>query len=129
MPHHKKMKYLILGIAGAAGTIGRYLLGGWVHRFFDSSFPYGTLLVNFSGCLVIGFLGTLADERSLLTPTLRLALILGFLGAFTTFSSFAYETWAMFKEGETLFASLNVFCSFVFCFVGLLIGVFGARLL
>ena len=123
------LKLFILGIAGAAGTISRYLLGGWTHQLFGAEFPYGTLVVNISGCLAIGFLGTLAEERFLISPQIRTALLIGFLGAFTTFSSFAYETWSMFKDGEMMMAGLNVLASVITCFVGLLIGVFLARLL
>jgi len=123
------LRLFILGIAGAAGTISRYLLGGWIHQFFGAEFPYGTLIVNISGCLAVGFLGTLAEERFFLLPQVRTALLIGFLGAFTTFSSFAYETWALYKDGEMLMAGLNVLASGVTCFVGLLIGVFLARLI
>ena len=123
------LKLFILGIAGAAGTISRYLLGGWTHQLFGAEFPYGTLVVNISGCLAIGFLGTLAEERFLISPQIRTALLIGFLGAFTTFSSFAYETWSMFKDGEMMMAGLNVLASVIICFVGLLIGVFLARLI
>lgn len=123
------LKLFILGVAGALGTIGRYLLGGWVYRWLGTEFPYGTLLVNVSGCLAIGFLGTLADERFLFGPQLRLVFLLGFLGAFTTFSSFSYETWNLFKDGELLQAGFNVFGTFAGCFVGLILGVFLARLL
>lgn len=122
------MKYLILGCAGAAGTICRYALGGWVHRMFSVPFPMGTFVVNLFGCLIIGFAGTLSDERQLFSPDLRIALLIGFLGAFTTFSSFAYETWTLFKGGQFLFAALNVFGSLVICFIGLVIGVILARL-
>jgi len=120
-------RFFILALAGAAGTIARYTLGGWVHQILGSQFPFGTFIVNASGCLAIGFLGTLADERSLFSPDLRLIMILGFLGAFTTCSSFAYETWAMLKDGEFLFASLNVFGNLVTWFVSLFLGVLLAR--
>lgn len=122
------LRLLILGTAGAAGTIARYLLGGWAHQLFGAAFPYGTLVVNISGCLIAGFLGTLSEERFLISPQIRTSLLIGFLGAFTTFSSFAYETWALFREGELLMAGLNVVVSFAACFVGLIAGVFLARL-
>lgn len=122
------LKFCMLGVAGAAGTISRYLLGGWVHQLLGARFPYGTLVVNISGCLVVGFLGTLAEERLLFSPLIRTALLIGFLGAFTTFSSFAYETWALCKNGEMIMAGVNVLAGVVTCFVGLLIGVLLARL-
>lgn len=123
------LRLFILGIAGAAGTISRYLFGGWIHHLFGAEFPYGTLVVNISGCLAVGFLGTLAEERFLVSPQIRTALLIGFLGAFTTFSSFAYETWELFKDGEMMMAGLNILTSVVTCFVGLLVGVFLARLI
>lgn len=123
------LRLFILGFAGAAGTISRYLLGGWIHQLFGAEFPYGTLVVNISGCLAVGFLGTLTEERSLLPPEIRIPLLLGFLGAFTTFSSFAYETWALFKNGEMMMAGVNILATVVICFVGLVIGVFLARLI
>lgn len=123
------LRLFILGVAGAAGTVSRYLLSGWIHQLFGAEFPYGTLVVNISGCLAVGFLGTLTEERSWMSPGIRIPLLLGFLGAFTTFSSFTYETWALFKDGEMMMAGLNVLASVVTCFVGLLIGVFLARLI
>lgn len=125
----QKLKFLILGIAGAFGTISRYLLDGFVHQILGPQFPYGTLTVNITGCLLIGFLGTLADEKFLFTPQWRLFLLLGFLGAFTTFSSFAYETWNLFKEDQFFLAGLNVCLNVVVCFVSLIAGVLSARLI
>ncbi|MBI2082280.1 MAG: fluoride efflux transporter CrcB [Deltaproteobacteria bacterium] len=117
----------LLAVAGAAGTLSRYLVGGLVHRFLGSEFPYGTLAVNLAGCCAIGFLGTIAEEKFLLSSAMRTTLLIGFLGAFTTFSSFAYETWGLFKESEYLLAGVNVAASFAGCFVGLLLGVLLAR--
>ena len=121
------LRFFNLAISGAAGTLVRYVLGNWIQQIFSSQFPCGTLIVNASGCLFIGFLGTLADERSLLSPELRQALIFGFIGAFTTYSSFAYETWEMFKGGEFFFVALNVLGSLVICFISLFAGVLLAR--
>lgn len=119
----------LLAVSGALGTISRYLLGGMIHQWWGAQFPYGTLVVNIVGCAAIGAVGTLAEERALFSPELRAALLLGFLGAFTTFSSFTYETWELFKSGDALFAGLNVLGSIVGCFGGLLAGVLLARLL
>lgn len=121
------MNFFILGLAGAAGTVARYLMGIWVVEHVRSPFFLGTVAVNVLGCLAIGLLGTLADEKSLLNPTLRNFIIIGFLGAFTTFSGFAYETWNLFKAGDFLHASLNATLTFFLCFVGLGLGVVLAR--
>lgn len=123
------VRLFILGFAGALGTISRYLLGGWIYTWLGSEFPYGTLIVNVSGSLAIGFLGTLADERFLLGSQVRLTILLGFLGAFTTFSSFTYETWNLLKDGEIFLAGCNLFGSLLACFIGLAVGIFAARLL
>ena len=100
---------VLVGVGGFLGSVLRYMLGGWVHRVLDNPwFPYGTLSVNLIGCLVIGFLGGLTENRQVFTPEARLFLFLGVLGGFTTFSSFAYETSAFINDGQILGASLNV---------------------
>jgi len=81
---------------GAGGFIGsslRFFVSGWVQRLFSfGSFPWGTLAVNGLGCLVLGFLGGLADSRQIFGPAQRAFMFMGVLGGFTTFSTFAYET-------------------------------------
>jgi len=100
---------LLVGCGGFLGSITRYLLGGAVHRLVQAPvFPFGTLLVNVSGCLAIGVLGSLADLRGILSPEARVFLLIGVLGGFTTFSSFGYETFQLLRDGETLPAILNV---------------------
>jgi fluoride exporter len=100
---------LLVGTGGFLGSIGRYLLGGWVHRIVPfAAFPFGTLVVNALGCLGIGVLGGLADSRQLLGADLRLFLMIGVLGGFTTFSSFAYETLALTRDAEPGRALANV---------------------
>lgn len=121
-------KLLTLAFAGAAGTISRYLLGGWVHQWFGPKFPFGTMLCYILGCFIIGLLGTWSDEKSLLNPNTRAALLIGFLGAFTTFSSFTYETWTLIKDSQYFFAGLNIVLSLCCCFIGLFLGVILARL-
>jgi CrcB protein len=102
-------KTLLAGCGGFLGSIARYLLGGAVHRLVQAPvFPFGTLLVNVSGCLAIGVLGSLADLRGILSPEARVFLLIGVLGGFTTFSSFGYETFQLLRDGETLPALLNV---------------------
>ncbi len=122
-------KILLIGIGGACGAISRYALAGWTQRLTDTSFPWGTWVVNVLGCFAIGWLGTLAEERMWLSPAWRLLLLIGFLGAFTTFSTFTFETWGLLKGGEGLRASLNIFSSFVGCFAGLFAGILLARTL
>lgn len=100
---------LWVGAGGFIGSISRYALGGAVHRLLPgAAFPYGTLAVNVLGCLLIGLAAGLTESRQVLGPEARLFLILGFLGSFTTFSTFGYETLALARDAETLAAAGNV---------------------
>jgi fluoride exporter len=96
-----------LAVAGAAGALCRYWIGGAVQRAHGGSFPIGTLVVNGLGCFVFGLIWTLAEERLVISGEARLILLVGFLGAFTTFSSYAYETSAMLRDAEWLRAAAN----------------------
>ncbi|OVE82005.1 hypothetical protein BVY03_01790 [bacterium K02(2017)] len=118
---------IYIAVAGALGSLSRYGLGIWVQNLNLGKFPYGTLSVNIIGCLLIGLIGTFADEKSLLSPQLRAALLFGFLGAFTTFSSFSYDTWNLIKISSYGQAILYVALSLICCFIGLAIGIFTAR--
>jgi len=98
----------LVGVGGFLGSVLRYLVGGWVHQLLDNPwFPYGTLVVNIAGCLVIGFLGGLAESRQLFGPEARLFIFLGILGGFTTFSSFAFETANLLRDAQFFAASIN----------------------
>jgi len=100
-------KWLSLCVGSLVGGISRYLLAGIVLKFLGSSFPYGTLIVNCTGCFLIGFLNTLSEVKHLLGPNARVLLMVGFCGAFTTFSTFILETSNLIKEGKILEASVN----------------------
>jgi CrcB protein len=100
---------LFAGLGGFIGSAGRYLIGGWVHGLMPmTTFPIGTLVVNGTGCLLIGLLGGLIEVRQLFGPDLRVFLLIGVLGGFTTFSSFAYETLALTRDAEFGRALINV---------------------
>jgi len=102
-------KTLLVGCGGFLGSIARYLVGGAVHRLASGPvFPYGTLVVNVTGCLAIGVLGAMAEARGILSPEARVFLLIGILGGFTTFSSFGYETIQLLRDGEALPALANV---------------------
>jgi CrcB protein len=94
--------------AGALGTLARYGVGGVVQRAFGGAFPWGTLVVNALGCLLFGLVWALAEERLVISGETRLVLLVGFMGAFTTFSTFAFETSAMLRDAEWSFALANV---------------------
>jgi fluoride exporter len=122
-------KFIYLIIGGIIGTMARYLLAGFVYEILGTSFPYGTLIVNLSGCLIIGILSTLADSKFLLTPNLRVLLMIGFCGAYTTFSTFIFETSNLIKDGETIRALMNVLLSVIVGFVVFRIGMFLGEIL
>jgi CrcB protein len=103
----------VLACGGAAGAVARYLLAGWLTRPGRVLFPWGTLVVNVLGCLLLGFLLTLLDERLPQDRVARPLLAVGFLGAFTTFSTFAWEVQVLAREGAHARAGLYVAASVV----------------
>lgn len=122
-------KLIWIGAAGALGALARYGLGGLVQqRAPGSEFPWGTLVVNLAGCLAFGFLWAAAERRLPFTPEARLFVFIGFLGAFTTFSTFAYETGAMMQEGLWLRAAGNILAQNVGGVVCIMAGMAGGRL-
>jgi len=104
-------KLLFIGLAGLLGTLSRYWMSGWAARKFGETFPMGTLIVNLIGCFLIGFLFYLMQERFLVNQTLRTVILIGFLGGFTTFSSFGMQTFTLLRDGEFGFAVLNIVVS------------------
>jgi CrcB protein len=99
---------LIVGAGGFLGAAARYLLGGFVQRWSATPFPSGTFLINVTGCLGIGFLAALAEERPALGPEARLFWMAGVLGGYTTFSTFGYETVTLARDGSYALAAANV---------------------
>lgn len=118
---------LYVGLGGFLGAVARYILSLWISQRWGRSFPLGTFMVNISGTLLIGLLMPLLTERFIVNPQWRLMLIVGFLGAYTTFSTFEYETGSLLRDGEWLFASLNIILSVVVGFIALKIGEVIAR--
>jgi CrcB protein len=100
-----------VGIAGFFGAIARYALGGFLSDHISGAFPWETFAINISGCFVLGFVFTIMTERFLPHPTLRIALTVGFLGAYTTFSTFAFESMRLAEDGALLLAAINVIAS------------------
>lgn len=105
------MRTIWVGIAGFFGAIARYALGGFISDRTHGAFPWETLVINVSGAFALGFIFTLLTERFMLNPTVRIALTVGFLGAYTTFSTFAFETMRLAQDGAMLLASINVVAS------------------
>ena len=116
------MNYLIIGAGGFVGAISRYAIAVWIGQRWGRSFPLGTFVINVSGSFLIGLLMTLMAERFTENPQWRLLLVVGFLGAYTTFSTFEYETGALLKDGEWLYACLNVIGSVIAGFIALKLG-------
>src|SRR5262245_12666514 len=120
---------LLAGTGGFLGAAARYWLGGLIHRWLGAAFPYGTLVVNVTGCLAIGFLGVLAEERLVLGPDARVFWMIGVLGGYTTFSSFGYETMALLREGSAGAALMNVGAQVILGLLAVWAGAALARLL
>lgn len=99
----------VVGIGGFLGALARYGLSGLVHRIHGTSdFPYGTLAVNLSGCLLIGVLAGLMEGRQMFTPEFRLFALVGVLGGFTTFSTFGYESFILMRDAQFVRVAANV---------------------
>ena len=112
---------LWVGLGGFFGANARYVLGLWVTTRYGTAFPYGTLIVNLTGSFILGLIAGLLDGH-LLAPAVRLSLAIGFVGAYTTFSTFTYETLRLIETGSLLLAGANVVGSVV---AGLLAAVIG----
>jgi len=121
------MSYLVVFIGAGLGGLCRYLSVTTMHRVFSGiSFPIGTLFVNLLGCFLIGLIAQLAESRSFLSGDVRLFLTVGFLGGFTTFSSFGYETLQLIRDGQVLYAfgnvALQLLCGLVLVWLGTVVG-------
>jgi len=121
-------RFLLIAIGAALGANARYLIGNWAGHRLGADFPYGTLLVNISGSFLLGFLLTLATERVTISPETRLLLAVGFLGSYTTFSSFAVESMNLGRQGGVWLALLNVFGNNLIALVCAVLGAYLARL-
>ena len=121
------MAYLWISLGAVVGASARYFLSDYIAKSFGSSFPYGTLLVNISGSLLLGFFLVLASERIVLDARWRFLIAIGFCGSYTTFSSYAYETFALFEQGRWLLVAWNVIASNLLCLVSVLAGAALAR--
>ena len=104
-------KLMLIAIGGALGSVLRYGCAGWVQGASGGLFPYGSLAVNISGCLCIGFFGMALGGPVMVREEYRLALIVGLFGGFTTFSTFGWETFALINDGQWLKAGANLVVS------------------
>jgi CrcB protein len=120
-------KYLVIGIGGFLGAMARFWLGDYISNRVGTRFPYGTFVVNCTGSFLIGFVMTLLAERIHGSPNWRYFIPIGFIGAYTTFSTFEYETLRSIQDGELLMAGLNVILSVAVGFASVWLGVIAGR--
>jgi CrcB protein len=121
------VRVFLIGLAGAAGTLLRYFVGVWAGRTLGAGFPYSTLIVNVVGCFLIAAIAYVATATTLISPTLRLTLMTGFMGGLTTYSSFNLETTRLFQERAWAVGFLNLGATLATCFVAGLLGLAAAR--
>ena len=119
--------FLVVAIGGALGAMARYAVYLGTALFWHRPFPLATILINVSGCFILGFFGTFAAERSTVDPFLRLLVATGFVGAYTTFSTFEYETQRLTESGALWWGLVNVLTSVVAGYVAVQLGVVIAR--
>jgi CrcB protein len=115
------LQYLFIAVGGAAGAVLRYIISGWSYRLLGEGFPWGTFVVNVLGSFLIGFLWQLFEYFPI-SPYMRGLIFIGGLGAFTTFSTFAFESINLFRDGELILGFANVLLMDLF---GILLGFLG----
>jgi len=116
---------LLIGLGGFLGSISRFLIALGVSRYFQTILPMGTLVVNIIGCLLIGIIYSLAEQKNILSPEFRVFLGVGFCGGFTTYSSFAFEKFSLIKTGDFLILSIYIGAS---VFLGLIAVYLGSQI-
>ena len=121
------MKIIYLAIFGGMGCVARYMVSGWVYNLAGKALPYGTLSVNVIGSLLLGLIMEGSLRSTLLSPELRFGITVGFMGGFTTFSTFTYETVRLLEEGSLVAAGANVLLNVTVCIAAALIGIYLAR--
>lgn len=121
------VKIIYLGIFGGLGCISRYLVSGWVYNLFGRTLPYGTLAVNVVGSFLLGLIMEASLRSTLLSPELRIGITVGFMGGFTTFSTFSYETVRLIEEGSLVAAGANVLLNVTVCIAAAVAGIYLAR--
>ena len=123
------LKYVMVGIGGFVGAITRFWVGVYIANRMGTRFPYGTFVINISGSFIIGLVITVLAERSSWSPNWRYLIPVGFVGAYTTFSTFEFETLRAIQDGQIAIGMLNVFGSVIAGFMAVWLGVITAKLL
>jgi len=114
---------LLVGLGGGAGSIARFLCQKYIYEWYPHPFPFGTFLVNISGCFLIGIFYALAEKGNLLTPEWRILLTTGFCGGFTTFSTFAYENLNLLRNGDITYFILYIIASVILGMLATWLGI------
>ena len=122
-------RFLWIGAGGALGALARYTVSGWVQRWGGYDFPWGTLVVNAVGCFLFGVIWSLAEDRLIVNVETRLFVLTGFLGAFTTFSTYLFETGALLRDTQWSSAVLNLLGQNSIGLIGVFLGLSLGRLL
>jgi fluoride exporter len=120
-------RVLLIGLAGALGTLARYGVNVWAGKAIGTGFPYGTLIVNVVGCFLIALVSQMAMSTTMISPTVRLTLTTGFMGGLTTYSSFNYETTTLLREKAWSAGFANLGVTLAACFVAGMLGLVAAR--
>jgi CrcB protein len=123
------LDFVIVSIGAIVGANARWIISRCAAKLLGPVFPYGTLIINLTGSLIVGFFITWTTERVLADPRWRLLIVVGFCGAFTTFSSFAFETMAYFEQGQWALMVANIFGNNLLCLGAVLAGMALARVL
>lgn len=121
------VNYVWIAVGAVAGASARYFLSGLIARNSSVGFPYSTLLINVTGSLVLGFFLVYSTDRVLIDPRWRLLIAVGFCGSYTTFSSYAFESFALMERGQWLLVGVNFVASNLLCLAAVLAGAALAR--
>ncbi len=122
-------EYFVVSLGAIFGACSRYYISRLAAKLLGAVFPYGTLFINLTGSIIVGFFMIYATERVLLDPRWRLLIVVGFCGAFTTFSSYAFESMAYFEQGQWHLMLTNILTNNLLCLAGALGGMALARVL
>jgi len=123
------LDFVIVSIGAVVGANARWILSRYAAKLLGPVFPYGTLIINLTGSLIVGFFITWTTERVLADPRWRLFIVVGFCGAFTTFSSYAFETMTYFEQGQWALLAANILSNNLLCLGAVLAGIALARVL
>ena len=123
------MNWLAVAIGGALGSVARYALSGWIFDITSHKFPYATLIVNVAGSFVMGILFVVIVERAVLPAEMRSLLMIGFIGAFTTFSAFSLDALGLWQNGHVLMSVIYMITTVILCLVAISTAIWLTRLM